>query len=79
MYRLMAGAGTDRSGQTFVKESLKFILHEYPNSLKTILIQITDNSSWKKILFKTFKRIKFVNNMSVKQANETANFMEEIK
>ncbi len=74
----MAGAGTDRSEQTFVKESFKFILHEYPNSLKTILIQITDNSSWK-ILFKTFKRIKFVNNMSVKQANETANFMEEIK
>ena len=74
----MAGAGTDRSGQTFVKESFKFILHEYPSSLKTILIQINNKSSWK-ILFKTFKRIKFVNNMSVKQANETANFMEEIK
>lgn len=74
----MAGTGTDRSGQIFVKDSFQFILHQYPNSLKTILIKANDKSSTE-IIFKTLKKIKIVDNMTAKQANETAIFMEEIK
>lgn len=56
MYRLMAGTDTDINQRTNVKESFKFILHQYPNSLKNILIKANDKSSGE-ILFKKFKKI----------------------
>lgn len=71
-------AGTDRSEETLAQKGFYFILQEYPTSIKNILIQINSNSS-DKILSKTHKSIKFVDNMSPKQANEIAKFMEEMQ
>ena len=74
----MAGTGPDRSEEALAQKGFYFILQDYPNSIKNILIQINSNGS-DRILLNTHKSIKFDDNMSPKQANETAKFMEEMQ